>query len=356
MRATAARTALRTVRTGALASLVLAAGLGCGADGRVRDASDPLGAPSPAPVALPLPAPLSPARIGTLGGGTLVETSGLAASPRDGRVLWAINDSGAEPVLHALDLVGAPLGRVRIDAGATDWEDLASGTLAGVPTLIVADVGDNARRRKLATLYLVAEPDVPGLSSGAAAAAGIVDGPAPYATIDFRYEDGPQDVESVGFADEAFWLLTKARPQDGSPVASGVYRLDASAATVDAAIDSAARGERASGTARRVATMAPLDETLATRAALALAGVDLNHPTALDIDVARGLAWVLTYREVLRFERRGDESWGAVLARPGTVAYTHALPQAEALAATSPGLVVFTSEGSLAPLMGLMER
>ena len=319
------------------------------------DGAPATSAPEPVPAtasrARPAPAPPRPARIGTLGDPGLVETSGLASSPRDALALWAVNDSGAGPVLHALDLEGGPLGRVRIDVDARDWEDLASATLGGVPTLIVADTGDNRRRHDVARLHLVAEPDFPTAPDDE------VPVPGPYATLVFGYEDGPQDVESVAHADGAFWLLSKAPPANGAPVPAGVYRLDASAETIAAATDARARGvEPEPLVARRVATMAPRPRNLAARLALSLAGVDLNHPTALDIDVARGIAWVLTYSEVLRFDRRNDEPWSETLARPGRAVHVHGLAQAEALAATPGGLVVLTSEGRGAALVGLVAR
>ena len=308
--------------------------------------------PATAPRTRPAPDPPRPARIGSLGDPGLVETSGLASSPRDALALWAVNDSGAGPVLHALDLAGGPLGRVRIDVDARDWEDLASATLGGVPTLVVADTGDNRRRRDAARLHLVAEPDFPETGSGEA-----VPVPGPYATLVFGYEDGPQDVESVAHADGAFWLLSKAPPEDGASVPAGVYRLDASGEAIAAATDARARGvEPEPLVARRVATMAPRPWNLAARLALSLAGVDLNHPTALDIDAARGIAWVLTYSEVLRFDREGDEPWSETLARPGRAVHVHGLAQAEALAATPGGLVVLTSEGRDAALVGLVAR
>lgn len=310
-------------------------------------------APASAP-GLPLPEPRGPETLGELGDDELVETSGLATSLRDERVLWAINDSGADPVVHAMDLTGRPLGQVRIDARARDWEDLASATLAGMPSLVIPDTGDNGRRHDAATLYLVAEPDVPGATDASGATGSPVE---PWASIRFRYEDGPRDVESVAFADDAFWLLSKAAPHGGSPVPGGIYRLDASPATLAAAIEVAARGiEPRTAVARRVGTLREPGATLATRLALALAGVDLNHPTALDIDAVRGVAWVLTYREVLRFDRVGDEPWSEALARPGTSVYAHGLSQAEALAVTPAGLVVLTSEGRRAPLLGLPAR
>jgi len=65
------------------------------------------------------------------------------------------------------------------------------------------------------------------------------------------------------------------------------------------------------------------------------------------------VAWVLTYEEVQRFDRQGDESWALTLAREPVARHRHGLAQAEALAVTASGLVVYTSEGKGAPLDAL---
>jgi hypothetical protein len=152
-------------------------------------------APQPAPTQ---PAPTQPVpslasrlcgaadaeQVGTLGPDTLDELSGLAAS-RGMPVVWAVQDSGNEPVLHALGADGADLGAVEI-SGVTnlDWEDIASGP-DGV--LYIADIGDNLAARPEVVIHAVIEPEV---------------GTGPRATpvlrsIVVRYPDGPHDAEAL---------------------------------------------------------------------------------------------------------------------------------------------------------------
>ena len=91
------------------------------------------------------------------------EVSGLAASRRNPGVLWAHDDSGREPLLHALGADGSVRQTYRLDVVATDWEDVAlgPGEVAGVEVLYVADVGDNGTSRPYVTLLCVEEPLVP---------------------------------------------------------------------------------------------------------------------------------------------------------------------------------------------------
>src|SRR5690606_18572639 len=73
---------------------------------------------------------------------------------------WTHNDSGDAARLFAIDtaesVVVTQFQLPGIDA--VDWEDMASGVIDGRPTLVVADTGDNARRRDHVTLLVIDEP------------------------------------------------------------------------------------------------------------------------------------------------------------------------------------------------------
>jgi len=283
------------------------------------------------PTAPALPAlPDETTRLGTT---ALRETSGLAVSRRDPRVLWAINDSGNAPALHALTSDGRALGEWPVAAPNRDWEDLAALRLDGEPHLLIADTGDNARRRDEVVLHLVVEPPVRG--AGAAPGTTLV----PSRSLRFRYEDGAHDVEAVAVdeRDAAVWLLPKEPVGDGRGVAGGVYTLSLA--------------EGADPVARRVATLAPVERGLEARLAAALVGIDLEQPTAFDIAADGESGCLLTYRRPRCFERAEGQSWGETLAGPGRTLAPHALAQAEALALSADGRIVwFTSEGVSAPL------
>lgn len=299
----------------------------------------PLGAPVEPPKrlsdespVLPSPRPDRPKRLGRLGDTALLETSGLAVSQADDRVLWAINDSGQTPELYALDLEGGARGRWTVSADNRDWEDLDSAYLNGSPMLIIADTGDNLRRRPQARLWLLPEPEVANAPSTRTIEA---------REFWFRYADGPRNVEAMALADDAIWLISKEPLSENQPRPARVYQLKL--VTVDSEQSELA-------VASFETTMQTPPHGLAARLAASLVGVDLNQPTALDIDESRGVAWVLTYQEVRRFDRQGQEPWSDTLARKPAATYRHGLEQAEALAVTAGGLVVYTSEGRAAPL------
>jgi hypothetical protein len=146
----------------------------------------------------------------------LREVSGLAASRLQPGVFWTHEDSGAQPVLTALDANGHLSGRWRLQ-GATnvDWEDMASFTLDGRSWLLVADVGDNRAGRGDCVLYIVEEPPSPPLFPPSDPATQRI---LPVAwKIPVIYPDGPRDVEAVAVdaREERIYLLAKRTTPHG---------------------------------------------------------------------------------------------------------------------------------------------
>jgi hypothetical protein len=144
----------------------------------------------------------------------IAESSGVSASARSDDVLFTHNDSGDVARFFAVDRRGATLGVFDVDgARAEDWEDMARGRVDdGGPALFLADIGDNFRRRRSVTVYVVREPVVHG------------DAVVPVARRrELRYEDGPHDAEAllVHPRDNAVFVVTKERTG-----AAGVYRAD----------------------------------------------------------------------------------------------------------------------------------
>lgn len=96
------------------------------------------------------------------------ESSGLARSHRVERLLWTHNDSGDASRLFAFDADGRIHAIVDIkDTDAVDWEDMCSFTWKDRPYLAIADVGDNAFRRKHVTIYGLKEPEIKLIPAGA---------------------------------------------------------------------------------------------------------------------------------------------------------------------------------------------
>ena len=118
----------------------------------------------------------------------LTELSGLAASERSPGVLWAVNDSGHAPALHALGADGENLGTFPLEGlddaltATSDTEDLAISN----GMVYVADIGDNNNNRSQVAVYRFPEPDPAD--------------PGPIRDVEvlrLKYPDGPRDAEAL---------------------------------------------------------------------------------------------------------------------------------------------------------------
>lgn len=128
----------------------------------------------------------------------LRESSGLAVSRAYPGVYWSHNDSGDRPRLYALDDTVGLVATVDVaGAEALDWEDMDIGPCLGAAAapgdeaddwcIYLADTGDNARRRRAVTVYVVPEPDPYSAEPGGEAVA----------AVHFDYRDGPFDAEAL---------------------------------------------------------------------------------------------------------------------------------------------------------------
>lgn len=93
------------------------------------------------------------------------ESSGLAQSDQYPGVFWTMNDSGDQARLFAIREDGSlvrpedekPYHGIRVKGAKNiDWEDIAKGPNG---TLLIADVGNNANKRRDLVVYVVPEPD-----------------------------------------------------------------------------------------------------------------------------------------------------------------------------------------------------
>lgn len=143
----------------------------------------------------------------------IAEASGIARGLASPAVYWVQNDSGNAPKLFAVDAhTGAVRGAFTVrGATNTDWEDIAVAADArGVPSIWIADVGDNDAGRREVRIYRVDEPRVTGRG-------GEVDGTTAAPEVwRLRYPDGPRDAEALAVAPGGrMWILDKwpsARP------------------------------------------------------------------------------------------------------------------------------------------------
>ena len=279
----------------------------------------------------------SPAeRVGRLGNDAIDEASGMAASTLGDDVLWVVNDSGGRPVLYALDTRGNLRKTVKVrGAENRDWEDLAAFRIGGRSRLLIADVGDNRRKRDSCELLIVPEPAVEKGDRKGEAQIDIE------RRIVFVYPDTPHDCESVAVdtAGKRILLLTK---RDRPPL---LYELPLEP-----------EDEQRPLTAVLVAAVnnipPPTNDDL-----LQPHGRHRSWPTAMDIDAGSRRAVVLTYKDAYVYTRRGGMSWKQAFGRPPeTITLplpekVPGLPQRETVCFSRDGRFVFvTSEGKGAAL------
>lgn len=282
----------------------------------------------------------------------ILESSGVVASPRVENRFWTHNDSGDPARLFALDQIAEgrsqgdrrPGGRAeggRAEGGrakwrvsavdvrgarSIDWEDIAAGVIDGRPTLIIADVGDNARRRDHVTLYVIDEPT---LADEGATAQGEPQAVAPRfrqadvrQRIDVRYPDGPTNCEAI-------------------------------------AVDAPRRrviliSKQVLPTAAVYAVPIPAEEddpqgVVAER----IGNLPMPMVTGMDIrDDGRRLA-VVGYFDLFLFDRDGNEDWAEALRRTPVHVALPKLKQIEAVGFDRQGEVWITSEGNPMPIARL---
>ena len=219
----------------------------------------------------------APERIAILANQEINESSGLAASRVERDLFWTHNDSGDKPRIFAFDIAGKDRGEFRIPkAKAEDWEDMASVTIDGKPYLVLADIGDNGRRRTFCTLYVIQEPTQPKQSIKTR-------------KIRFRYQDGPCDCESMAI----------------DPMSKNIFLVE-KIFSIRCSIYQLAWPDRDS------------DNVLVAKK---VGSLQLPPVTAMDISADGRRAIMATYANAYEFRRRGDESWRAAFARsPRTIA------------------------------------
>ena len=148
--------------------------------------------------------------LATLQDKTVDESSGLALGIVNPNTFWTHNDSGDGPMLYAFDRKGRNRGRLElVGAKARDWEDMASYELGKRGFLLAADIGDNYGMWPHYTLYITQEPVL-----GAEAR---THKRKPDIKVEFVYEDGPHNCESITVDTRAGRILLLTKRIDGKP-------------------------------------------------------------------------------------------------------------------------------------------
>jgi hypothetical protein len=258
-------------------------------------------------------------RIATLANRQIRESSGLAVSRATPGAFWTNNDSGDAPRVYAVNRKGESLATLTLqNAQAVDWEDMCSYTLGNKHYLLLADVGDNKEKRKSCTLYIVEEPRLDPTKRNANLTA------RPAVTLNFTYEDGPRDCESVAVDPITKQILLVSKRGDKR----FVYTLPIPAETP---------GE--------------------TIAAVKIASLTIPETTAMDISPDGKRAVVLTYLSAYEYTRRDGETWAQAFARAGRLLLMPLRRQGETICYGLDGKTLYlTSEQLPTPLIEIKPK
>ena len=134
---------------------------------------------------------------GVITSNQLNEASGLTQSRSNPNFLWSHNDSGGKPILYLMNTAGINRAEFYLSGAENfDWEDMAIGVGPNerLQYLYVGDIGDNQAVRKKLTIYRLAEPDLSQIADFGQEEEldqMLIE------SIDFVYEDGPRDAETL---------------------------------------------------------------------------------------------------------------------------------------------------------------
>lgn len=99
--------------------------------------------------------------IGKVTNSQLTEISGITTYSQQPGYFWVHNDSGDKAQIYLIDSLGSLITTVVLkDVNVIDCEDISRTTINGKSYLLLADIGDNLRKREKLSIYLIPEPKV----------------------------------------------------------------------------------------------------------------------------------------------------------------------------------------------------
>ena len=238
------------------------------------------------------------------------ESSGLTASRITPGLLWSHNDSGDKARMYAFNTDGKNLGTINLDLKKpSDCEAACSFSKDGVAYLLLADVGDNRRRRKECTLMIFPEPKPDATTIPRKA----------IRQLRFRYADGPRDCESV---------------------------------SVDALRNEIVLVEKVREGTARISTL-PLDAQEDEVAVAQTTGrIPIVLATGMDLSPDGNKLLIVTYGHGREWHRTHNESWATVLCKnPGNKIILPPRAQGEAVCYARDGKSIFVSSERLPALL-----
>jgi hypothetical protein len=254
----------------------------------------------------------------------LTESSGVASSSVSDQWFFTHEDSGAEPVFHAVGVDGRLLATYDLGVDARDWEDMARGPGG---ELWLADIGDNdARRDRGLLVHRVAEPQVDPAQTG-------VEQDVATTSYRLRYADGPRDAETLLVHPRTGRLFVVTKPLGADP------RVYAAPADLDAG---------GPNVLRRVGTV-EVGET-GTAGGPGIGSLAQGLVTGGDISPDGTRVALRTYTDLYEWPLPDEDVAAAMQSEPEVTALPPTV-QGEGVAYTRDGAsLLLTSEGQGAPV------
>jgi hypothetical protein len=208
------------------------------------------------------------------------ESSGLVKSRRgdEKKIFWTLSDSGDAARIYSFEARGGLLRKVDIPGAANiDWEDLAADDHG---RLVIADIGDNLRRRKTIELYRLFEPDPqnPDIQKIEAQ------------KFSYRYpaKDGAADAEALFVRGDSAYLFTK------DTTATKLYKLPLPVLNKDEVIEATLIATTNTFTVITGAAISPDGKRIAL----------VNYLTAVVIDLPKPFEELADPKEIFDAPRR----------------------------------------------------
>lgn len=254
---------------------------------------------------------LAPEVIVFLRDGSIDESSGVDRSCLRPSAIWTHNDSGGKNRAYLVDLkTGDTVGKVELKSSDNrDWEDISTFEIDGAAYLMICDVGDNMKKRKHCQLCIVPEPDFDDSKDTVKS--------DDWLNIEFRYEDGPRNCESVAVdvTNRKILLLEKIYPEaEGTP---GIYELP---------LPEELKGPKQTLIAKRVGQ------------------IKTKNLTGMDISDDGRRVTVRNYPQAWVYEKEQDQTWAELLGgKPPQPLMLPLQPQGEGICFSSDGKSVLLS-------------
>lgn len=251
-------------------------------------------------------------KLGVIRNPAINESSGIARSIRHPGWFWTHNDSGNKPKLFLIDAKGETRATVTVTGvSSVDWEDITSFQWNGKAFLMVADTGDNRRKRTGSYLHFLEEPaitesDKPQTSSVTATR-----------TLTFQFPDGPKDCEAVA-VDAKLGVIVLVSKETRT---CGAYELPLNPADTGAL------------TAHRIGTL------------------PFSIATGMDISPDGTRAALVSYLAGCEYTRKSNENWAEAFKRTPRAIALPLRYQGESICFGVDGKSLYlTSEGHNEPL------